>query len=77
MLPKLTTLSPNFHLVETSKMLMWFSYETLIAFQPEGKGRCVRQNEWGPTTGKHINTVSRDAVRLPGPLFEEKFKEFA
>ena len=39
---------------------LWFSYETLIAFTvptPDGFFRAVRHNEWGSTTGKHINSL--------------------
>ena len=36
---------------------VWFSYKTPVAFQV-GFGDCVvRQNTWGPTTGKHINAI--------------------
>ena len=35
----------------------WFSYKTLVAFWTLGEGRVVRENEWGPTTGKHLNAI--------------------
>jgi len=37
--------------------VFWFSYKTLVAFRgPDGR-RVVRQNDWGPTTGKHLNAI--------------------
>ena len=35
----------------------WFSYKTLVAFQKGFSGIIVRQNDWGPTTGKHLNVI--------------------
>lgn len=34
----------------------WFSYKTLVAFRKGGR-TYVRQNDWGPTTGKHLNAI--------------------
>ena len=36
---------------------LWFSYETPIAFWNDGEERVVRKNQWGPTTGRHLNAV--------------------
>jgi len=35
---------------------IWYSYQTPVGFALNGK-RTVRENEWGPTTGKHLNTI--------------------
>lgn len=37
----------------------WYSYDTLIAFRVKGELHILK-NYWGPTTGKHLNTISRD-----------------
>lgn len=48
-----------------------FSYETAIAFQIDHGEWVVRQNDWGPTTGKHLNYYETDkSKRLQGDLFE-------
>lgn len=49
----------------------WFSYRTLIAFQKDGE-RIVRQNAWGPTTGKHLNAIDGGAksARLSAEDFQ-------
>lgn len=49
----------------------WFSYETPVAFV-DGSNFCIRQNEWGPTTGKHLNQIDSNTPRLPGEEFEKQ-----
>lgn len=54
----------------------WFSYDTLIAFRgPSGK-RFVRENDWGPTTGKHLNAIDAGdkKARLKSDAFEAAYK---
>lgn len=55
----------------------WFSYQTLVAFQAEGYQRVVRQNDWGPTTGKHLNWIDggRKSNRVPSGEFERMYQE--
>lgn len=59
---------------------VWFSYQTPIAFQVDGKPRVVRKNEWGPTTGKHLNQIDGGTnearkARVSGSQFEQLFSE--
>ena len=42
---------------------VWFSYNTPVAFTAPGMGKVVRQNEWGPTTGKHLNWIDGGTKR--------------
>ncbi|MEE9125397.1 MAG: hypothetical protein V3U14_13040 [candidate division NC10 bacterium] len=46
---------PNFSEVHTNRGIVGFSYETPIAFSTPATGWTVRKNDWGPTTGKHLN----------------------
>lgn len=49
----------------TSGITYWFSYQTCVAFE-DGDGLRVVKNQWGPTTGKHLNLIdggSREAVK--------------
>lgn len=51
---------PNFTIVRTNRARYAYSYETLIGFAGYGEilGKWkLRQNEWGPTTGKHLNLL--------------------
>lgn len=61
--------------VRTNGITYWFSYQTCVAFQ-DGDGLRVVRNEWGPTTGKHLNLIdggSREAVKARMDL--RKFNE--
>jgi hypothetical protein len=75
MLPKLTTLRPNLTRVDMKCGTLWFSYQTLVAFQTERSGLMVRKNEWGPTTGKHLNEIDgkRDYDRIDLEQFAKLF----
>ena len=35
----------------------YYSYRTLVAVRVPGRGLVVRENDWGPTTGKHLNWI--------------------
>ena len=51
---------------------VWFSYKTPVAFQKDGP-IVVRQNDWGPTTGKHLKYIDdgRKENRVSGTEFEK------
>ena len=68
---------PNFSIVHLPRINLVFSYDTLIAFSTvEGRRWVVRENEWGATTGKHLNYIDADKeVRIRGDVFEEEFKK--
>lgn len=60
---------PNFCRIDMFGMKIWFSYETPIAFEWNGH-RLIRDNEWGPTTGKHIKYVKcLNDVQVSGTTF--------
>ncbi len=46
--------------VEIGGLTIWFSYRTAVAFRWDGQ-LVVRRNEWGPTTGKHLNEIDGGA----------------
>jgi hypothetical protein len=39
---------------------LYYSYKTIVAFRYAGKLH-VRENIWGPTTGKHLNAIDGGA----------------
>lgn len=50
----------NFHSIMLGdSTTLYFSYETLIAIRHNGKLH-ISQNEWGTTTGKHLNWINND-----------------
>lgn len=61
---------PNFSVVNVDSDTYWFSYSTCIAFQKGWGTITVCENDWGPTTGKHLNWVNEDkSKRLPREEF--------
>ena len=50
-------IKPNFTKVNIGTVMVWFSYETPIAFKVDGQPRVVRENVWSTTTGKHLNSI--------------------
>jgi len=49
--------------LEYGRITVWFSYETPVAFRIAGGDLVVRRNDWGPTTGKHLNTIDGGATQ--------------
>jgi hypothetical protein len=65
--------TPNYATVYVGSLRLEFSYQTVIAFYGPNDS-AVRQNEWGPTTGKHLNAIDGGdkASRVPGDEFERR-----
>ena len=55
---------------------VWFSYVTPVAFEVEGV-KVVRENSWGPTTGKHLKWIDggNKSARVPSDVFEELYEK--
>ena len=50
----------------------YFSYAPLIAFRGD-EGLVIHQNDWGTTTGKHLNWIDSDkSKRVNKEVFKEK-----
>ena len=68
------TTSVNALVFDVSDSLrVWFSYKTPVAFLANG-AKVVSENQWGPTTGKHLNAIDNGdkKTRLPRADFEAK-----
>ena len=52
---------------------LYYSYETIIAYQDSQDGLIVHQNVWKTTTGKHLNWIDNGnkKSRLDGCKFDE------
>ncbi len=63
--------------VNIGPLTVWFSYKTPVAFQLAGESRVVRKNNWGPTTGKHLNWIDDGDKknRVDGQTFERLWNE--
>ena len=55
--------------------MIYFSYHIPVAFCKNGN-RVVRENLWGPTTGKHLNWIDggNKKARVTGADFEAALK---
>jgi hypothetical protein len=66
--------------VDVGPVRVWYSYTTPVAFQVDGRARVVRENDWGPTTGKHLNWIDvgdKDAkkARVSSADFETAWRD--
>lgn len=62
--------------VQIGNLDIYFSYATVVAFRDDGSGLVVSQNDWGPTTGKHLNAIDENkSRRIPRAEFEAKLDE--
>ena len=63
--------------VEVLGITIYYLYKTPIAFDAPGMGRYVRENDWGPTTGKHLNAIDGGDKknRVSGEKFEELWNQ--
>ena len=63
--------------VDLPNVTVWFSYKTMVAFRVRGHERVVRENSWGPTTGKHLNAIDGGdkKARVSGEEFERLWNE--
>lgn len=54
----------------------YYSYNTLVAFHTCKTGLVCRQNEWGTTTGKHLNWIEPNKKnRVTREEFDRIFAE--
>lgn len=63
--------------IEIGQFTVWFSYQTPVAFQCPDHPRVVRENQWGPTTGKHLNWIDNGdkKSRVSSERFEQLWAE--
>jgi hypothetical protein len=43
--------------IDVGLLSLWFSYDTVVAYQDGHWQLHVSENCWGPTTGKHLNLI--------------------
>ena len=67
---------PNFTIVTVGGTQFAFSYETVVGFvKPGDTSWTVSENDWGPTTGKHLNHLDFGrGQRLPREEFEARLE---
>jgi hypothetical protein len=59
--------------LSVGNLTLYFSYKTVVAFQDGYNPLVIIKNQWGPTTGKHLNAIDPDKnIRVSSVEFEEK-----
>lgn len=67
--PDRNTKSP---IVTVGTLKLYFSYETIVAFDSPIMGFWISKNVWGKTTGRHLNEINPDKKLRVGTLaFQE------
>lgn len=63
--------------VKVGDLELYFSYQTLVAFRSPATGLKIRENEWGSTTGAHLNAIDNgEGERMNGRDFEIEVEKF-
>ena len=64
----------NTLVVRINNLTLFYSYRTIVAYQDAEDGKAVCENEWGVTTGKHLNWIDggNKKNRLDYDTFQEK-----
>lgn len=62
--------------IDLGQTTVWFSYKTLIAFVIHGGPEVIRENQWGNTTGRHLNAIDGGSTEAKAARVSAKrFKE--
>jgi len=65
----------NCQYVEIGALTLYYSYETVVAFEDAGK-LTITENVWAQTTGKHLNWINRDkSIRIPYRQFVNRLED--
>ena len=63
-------------MVDMGAFKLYYSYETIVAFESISGGLICSKNLWGTTTGKHLGCIQPDKKkRLNGSDFDRELKE--
>lgn len=61
--------------IQVGTLTLYFSYDTVVAYSICGEA-VVSENQWGTTTGKHLNWISQDKkARIPWTEFEQRLQK--
>ncbi len=62
--------------ITIGKLRLYFSYDTVIAFEDGYLDIVVSENKWKQTTGRHLNWIEPDkSKRINREKFENKLNE--
>ena len=59
--------------VQVNNLTLYYSYNTIVAYEYIGEGLVCSENVWGVTTGKHLNWIQPNKkARFEYSEFSEK-----
>ena len=62
--------------IDIGNITLYFSYNTIVAFRSYEHGLVISENNWGRTTGKHLNWINDNKkLRISHEEFEQKLTE--
>ena len=65
----------NANRVDIGPLTLYFSYSTVIAYRYNGK-LIICKNQWGTTTGRHLNTINTDkSIRVDLEVLEKELSD--
>lgn len=75
--PGLVKVENNLVQVSIKGTVLWFSYETLVAFKTPDLKLVVCRNQWSVATSKHLNLIDNRDIRhrLDPEVFDQLVKE--
>lgn len=71
------SMNDNLTRIYVGDLVLWFSYETIVAFREPGQPRVVSENVWSNTTGRHLNAIDNGDKRnrVPHDVFQQKLED--
>lgn len=61
--------------VQIGLIILYFSYQTVIAFSSPKTGLVIIKNYWSKTTGKHLNAINTDkSIRVDSKEFNTQLE---
>lgn len=62
--------------IKFSTFTLYYSYQTIVAYRDEQDGLVCTENDWGVTTGKHLNWIQPNhKKRVSSDEFDFKLQE--
>lgn len=73
--PEVVKIRKDFMRIEFAGVTVWYSFIAPVAFRVKDGPLIVRENEWGPKTGLHLNALDKGdkKSRLPRAEFMRRF----
>lgn len=60
--------------VSLGNIILYYSYDTIVAYEDLEDRLVICENVWTRTTGKHLNMISQNKVRTPYHIFKKKLE---